>query len=69
MLETIRENIEKLGKIHNKIITSNNPQDQTHNVQKFLDVSSKFILKLLLTTEGLETGIIRYYDIYKNFSL
>ena len=56
MIETINENIGMIGKLHGNIIASNNQDKTKESLQKFLDVSNKYILNLLLTLEGLETG-------------
>lgn len=56
LIEIINENIEKIGKIHDSIIASNNQEQRKESLQNFLDVSNRYILNILLTLEGLETG-------------
>ena len=56
MIETINENIDMIGKLHDNINASNSQDKTKESLQKFLDVSNNYILNLLLTLEGLETG-------------
>ena len=56
MIETINENIGMIGKLHGNLNASNSQDKTKESLQKFLDVSNKYILNLLLTLEGLETG-------------
>ena len=56
LIETINENIDMIGKLYDNINASNSQDKTKESLQKFLDVSNNYILNLLLTLEGLETG-------------
>ena len=56
MVEKIGANLGKINKILDNISASSSQDQMKESFKKFLDLSNRHILSLLLAIEGLETG-------------